>query len=240
MGKRIIPQRRGRGGPRYRAKSHRSIGRISYPLIKSGAKVEGQITDIMHDPIRSAPVAQILLEDFSTVNLIAHENVRVGQWVVIGKGAPVTHGNVLALGDITEGTEVYNIEVEPGDGGKLIRTSGAFGAVVSHDRERNLTYVRMPSKKTVTVNSSSWATVGRVGGGGRTEKMMVHAGQKYHAKKARNKRYPKVCGRCMNAQSHPHGAGRHKHVGKPSTISRNTPPGRKVGHLAAKRTGRKR
>lgn len=239
MGKRLIPQRRGRGTPRYRVPSHRFKGSVNYPpACKEGIK--GQVIDIMHDPARSAPIAKILLEDFKEIQVIAPEGLQVGQWIEIGENAGVGNGNVLPLGGITEGTSVYNIEIRPGDGGKLVRASGTFAYVVSHEKESGLTYLRLPSKKTIAVNSNSRATIGRVAGGGRTGKPLVHAGQAYYKHKAKNKLYPRVRGVAMNPLDHPHGGGAHGYIGRPSSVSRNTPPGRKAGHIAPKRTGRKK
>ena len=81
------------------------------------------------------------------------------------------------------------------------------------------------------------ATIGVVAGGGRKEKPFVKAGKKYHAMKAKAIKWPRVRGVAMNAVDHPFGGGRHQHTGKPTTVSRRMPPGRKVGHIAARRTG---
>ncbi|HEC96438.1 MAG TPA: 50S ribosomal protein L2, partial [Euryarchaeota archaeon] len=81
------------------------------------------------------------------------------------------------------------------------------------------------------------AAIGVVAGGGRVDKPWVKAGKKYHAMKSRATKWPKVRGVVMNAVSHPFGGGSHPHVGRPTTTSRNAPPGRKVGHIAARRTG---
>ncbi|MBD3388275.1 MAG: 50S ribosomal protein L2 [Candidatus Altiarchaeales archaeon] len=240
MGKRHITQRRGRGNPRYRSPSHRYKGSVKYPRIDYKGRISGQVIEFDHDPGRTAPVAKVLLEDFTTVQLIAPETVTVGQTIEFGSGASVSNGNVLPLKNISPGTGVFNLEVKPGDGGKIVRSSGSFALIVSHDKSTGLTQVKLPSKKTKFINSDSLATVGRVGGGGRKDKPMLHAGQMYYRKKAKGKLWPVVCGRAMNAVDHKHGGGRHPHVGRPTTVSRNAPPGRKVGHIAAKRTGKKK
>ena len=78
-----------------------------------------------------------------------------------------------------------------------------------------------------------------MGGGGRKDKPFLKAGKKHNAYRARGKLYPVVRGVAMCAVSHPHGGGGHQHVGKPYTVKRGASPGRKVGSIAAKRTGRK-
>ena len=79
--------------------------------------------------------------------------------------------------------------------------------------------------------------IGIVGGGGRNEKPILKAGVKFWKFKAKRKMFPIVTGVAMNPVDHPHGGGNHKHLGKPSTVARRTPPGRKVGLIAARRTG---
>jgi large subunit ribosomal protein L2 len=81
--------------------------------------------------------------------------------------------------------------------------------------------------------------VGIVAGGGRGDKPFGKSGKKYHALKSKAKMHFKVSGVAMNPVDHPHGGGAHKHVGKPSTVSRNAPPGRKVGRLSPKKKSRK-
>lgn len=238
MGKRLITQRRGRGSPRFRSPSHRFKGNIVYPPYRGVYKdgIGGQIIDIVHDPIRSAPLAKILLENFEEILLIAPEGARVGQWIEIGENANPINGSILPIGNIPEGTPVYNIELRLGDGGKMVRAGGTSAYIVSHERELGVTNIQMPSKKTVAVSSNSRATIGKIAGGGRKEKPLVHAGQAWHAHKARNKPYPIVAGNAMNAMDHPHGGGRNPHSRRP--VKHNTPPGAKVGHISPARTGK--
>ena len=92
----------------------------------------------------------------------------------------------------------------------------------------------------IIIYGFSRATVGAVAGSGRGEKPIAKAGKNFYRNRARPKVWPKVRGVAMNAVDHPHGSGRKQTVGVQSTVSRNAPPGRKVGHVAAKRTGGKR
>ena len=68
----------------------------------------------------------------------------------------------------------------------------------------------------------------------------MRAGERYYAKMAKNQQYPRVRGIPMAAVYHPFGGGRHQHPGKSTSTSRNAPPGRKVGLIAPRKTGRKR
>jgi len=91
-----------------------------------------------------------------------------------------------------------------------------------------------------TLPSTCRALVGVVAGGGRIDKPLLKAGRAYHKYKVKRNCWPKVRGVAMNPVEHPHGGGNHQHIGKPSTVKRNTPAGRKVGLIAARRTGRLR
>merc|ERR1719337_497277 len=96
----------------------------------------------------------------------------------------------------------------------------------------------LPSGHRKTIVGQSRAMLGIVAGGGRNEKPILKAGVKHYMFKPKRKMFPKVRGVCMNPVEHPHGGGNHQHVGKPTTIGRGKPAGRKVGLIAARRTGR--
>lgn len=80
--------------------------------------------------------------------------------------------------------------------------------------------------------------VGVIAGGGRIEKPMLKAGRAFHKFRAKRNCWPKVRGVTMNPVEHPHGGGNHQHVGHATTVKRDSPPGKKVGLIAARRTGR--
>ncbi|ODS38515.1 MAG: 50S ribosomal protein L2 [Candidatus Altiarchaeales archaeon WOR_SM1_86-2] len=237
MGKRLIQQRRGKGTPRYRAPSHRFKSDARYPRC-SGDTIKGQVVGIVTDAAHSCPLMRILLDGtFEEILMLAPREVRVGQWIEIGSDARPVNGNVLQLKSIPEGTSIYNIELLPGDGGKLVRTSGTSAYLVSHEGDK--ANILLPSKKNIMVNGDSRATIGKVAGGGRVEKPFARAGRKHHAKKAKGKLYPITGGVHMNAIDHPFG-GKASTIGKSTTVSRYASPGRKVGHISARQTGRKK
>jgi large subunit ribosomal protein L2 len=98
----------------------------------------------------------------------------------------------------------------------------------------------MPSGKTKWFNARCRATIGIVAGGGRVEKPFVKAGNKYHKMANTASNWPRVRGVAMNVIDHPFGGGGHQHTGRPKTIARGTSPGRTVGSVAARRTGKSR
>ncbi len=241
MGKRIISQRRGRGTNTYKAPSHRYNGRVkhrSYDSVERDGVTRGIVRGLFNDPARTSPVATILFDNKEQELFLVPEGIRVGSSIATGIMAEVEIGNTLPLKNIPEGTYIYNIESRPGDGGKFVRSSGTYATLIAHDNMK--TVILLPSGVMKTLNSECRCTIGVVAGGGRKEKPLVKAGKKFHKLRSKATLYPKVRGIAMNHNDHPFGGGNHKHPGKGTTCSRNAPPGRKVGHIAAKRTGRRR
>ncbi len=238
MGKRILVQRRGKGSPTFRAPTHRRIGEVKYRPVTGDVVFRGRIIELLHDPGRGTPVAKVKFEDGLEQLMLPAEGLAIGQEVEIGPNASLRIGNVLPLGRIPEGTPIFNIEGLPGDGGKFVRASGTYATILSHALDKTL--VLLPSKKVREFNPNCRATIGIVAGGGRIEKPFVKAGKKYYLARAKGWKWPRVRGVAMNPVSHPHGGGSHQHPGGPTTVSRNAPPGAKVGLIAARSTGRKK
>ena len=235
MGRRIQGQRRGRGTPTFRAPSHRYKADLSHKAEEDDLLV-GEVTDIEHDPARSAPVARVAFEDGDERLVLAPEGIGVGDRIEVGISAAIEPGNTLPLSEIPEGVPIVNVEAQPGDGGKYARASGVSATLVTH--ERDATVVKLPSDAVKRLSPDCRATIGVVAGGGRTEKPFVKAGSKHHKMKARGTKWPRVRGVAMNAVDHPFGGGGRQHPGRPKSVSKNAPPGRKVGDLGSRRTGR--
>ena len=232
---RITTKNRGRGGPEYRGPSHRYKAALRH----SGSgetTVRGKVIDIEHDPARHSPIALVRLEDGSKTYMLVTEGIGVDDEIVWGPLAEVRNGNTLPLKSIPTGAYVCNIEARPNDGGKFVRSSGVQAIVVDKTEEK--VGVQMPSGQTKWFNARCRATVGIVAGGGRGEKPFVKAGNKYHKMKNSASNWPRVRGVAMNVIDHPFGGGGHQHAGRPKTVARGTSPGRAVGHMAARKTGR--
>ncbi len=191
----------------------------------------------MHDPGRGCPLALVELEDGETYYSVVPEGVVEGQSVEMGVQASVRIGNVIPIGSIPEGITVCNVELQPGDGGRLARSSGSYATITSHTPEG--TVLKMPSGKTRYVNDLCLATVGIISGAGRTEKPFLKAGPKFHLMKAKGHKYPRTRGRAMIAAVHPFGGGR-RGGRKVTTVSHRAPPGKKVGLIGARRAGHKK
>ncbi|MFC4249471.1 50S ribosomal protein L2 [Natribaculum luteum] len=236
MGRRILGQRRGRGTPTFRAPSHRYKAKLDHKKEEDDDVVRGTVVDIEHDPARSAPVAAVEFEDGDQRLVLAPEGVAVGDEIQVGISAEIKPGNTLPLAEIPEGVPVCNVEAKPGDGGKFARSSGVNADLITHDRDAAV--VQLPSGEVKRLDPQCRATIGVVAGGGRTEKPFVKAGNKYHKMRARGTKWPRVRGVAMNAVDHPFGGGGRQHPGRPKSVSRDAPPGRKVGDISSRRTGR--
>jgi len=236
MGRRIQGQRRGRGTPTFRAPSHQYKADLTHKKPEDVDTVSGTVVDVEHDPARSAPVAAVEFEDGDQRLVLAPEGIGVGEQIQVGVSAEIKQGNTLPLAEIPEGVPVCNVESSPGDGGKFARASGVNATLVTHDRDAAV--VELPSGEVKRLSPDCRATIGVVAGGGRTEKPHVKAGNKYHKMKARGTKWPNVRGVAMNAVDHPFGGGGRQHPGRPKSVSRDAPPGRKVGDISSRRTGR--
>ena len=229
MGKRIIQQARGHGSFSYRVRRKAYVYEIGYP-INSG---KGKVLRLINSPAHSAPLAKILMNGKIFYNLASNKMIE-GQDVEIGN--KLEEGNITQIKNIPVGTQIYNIEANPGDGGKFIRTGGS-SATISKKQEGKVS-IMMPSKKEITLDERCRATIGIIAGHGRLEKPIVKAGKMWHIKKSRNKLWPRTSAVKMNAVDHPFGSGRGKRI-KSKIAKRNAPPGARVGHLRPRRTGKR-
>ena len=242
MGKRIRVQRRGRGGSTYRASTHKRVAPAKYPARLTPKEsfetlINGVVESLLHDSGRGAPLALLRFENGETCYTVTPEGVFEGQEISLGGKAPAEVGNILPLGKIPEGTMVCNLELRPGDGGKMAKSSGAYATVVGHTPQG--TMIKLPSGRTRYINDKCRATIGVVSGGGRTEKPFLKAGEKFHLMKAKGHKYPRTRGRAMVAAVHPYGSSR-KSARKGTTVSHGAPPGQKVGLIAARGAGQKK
>ncbi|MBI2105697.1 50S ribosomal protein L2 [Candidatus Woesearchaeota archaeon] len=243
MGKRIIQQARGHGGPRYRSPGHRFVAKPKHrPLDENEKKgvVNGIVEDIIKCPGHYAPLARIKYEDNNIGYIIAPYGLEIKQQISSGVLAALKSGNTVPLKNIPEGTQIYNIELKPGDLGKIVRSSGDTARIISKHKGKNIV-VRLPSQKRREFDPECRATIGIIAGAGRKEKPLFKAGNAYFKNKARNKLYPRTAAGAMNATDHPFGSGRGgpSYGGRASSIApKNAPPGRKVGMIRPRHTGR--
>jgi len=244
MGRVIRTQRKG-GAAIFKSHVHTRKGasklRVNDYAERNGF-IRGVVKDIMHDPGRGAPLAHVQFRNayrFKRDNelMVCPEGLSTGQFVYCGVKAKLMVGNVLPLSKCPEGTVVCNLESKPGDRGKIAKSSGEYCTIKVHDREKGTVQLSLPSGNKKVISNKCRAMVGNIAGGGRLDKPLLKAGRAYHKYRVKRNEWPKVRGVAMNPVEHPHGGGNHQHIGHSSTIRRDAPAGKKVGLIAARRTG---
>jgi len=230
MGKRIISQARGHGSLTYRVRKKAFQYKIKYPMHQG----EAVIMDILHSAAHSAPLMKVMAGKEIFYNA-AFNGATVGEKIQVD-AQESKPGNIMMLKNVPLATNVYNIELNPGDGGKMIRTAGSC-ATVSKKHDHNKMSILMPNKKEVLLSGDCRVTIGTIAGSGKVLKPFMTAGRKWFKMKARNKLWPRTSAVKMNAVDHPFGSGRGKRI-KSKIAKRNAPPGARVGHISPRRTGR--
>ena len=246
MGRVIRAQRKGAGGI-FKSHTSKRKGKPIFRCLDYSERcgfIRGVVKELIHDPGRSAPLAKIQFRSIYKYKrisslFIATEGMYTGQYIYCGKKAKLMIGNVLPLCSLPEGTICCNVEKKRGDRGKIARTSGCYVVVINHINKQK-TRVRLPSGAKKIVSSACRAMVGIIAGGNKTDKPLLKAGRAFYKFKPKRNCWPIVRGVAMNPVDHPHGGGNHQHIGHSSTVRRDASAGRKVGLIAARRTGRLR
>jgi large subunit ribosomal protein L2 len=207
-------------------------------MVKPGyaSNLEGdyKVIKLISSAGHSVPIAKLMNEKGEIFFNFAVNLLYVGQTIKFGGNKP---GDIVRLGDVKNGTMVFNIEHKPKDGGKFVRTSG--GSALVSNKEGGFVTIVMPSKKQKKFDLNCRATLGAAAGDGRMDKPIMKAGTKFHIMKSKSKLWPITSAVKMNAIDHPFGSGRGKRV-KSKIAKRNASPGKKVGLIRPRRTGRKK
>jgi large subunit ribosomal protein L2 len=162
--------------------------------------IPARIETIEYDPNRSAFIALVCYRDGERRYVVVPQGISVGDEFVVAEKATVTPGNRLPLGNIPVGTTVYNVEIKPGSGAKLIRSAGNGAEVIAQDQ--GYTHLKMPSSEVRKVLSTAWASIGMVSN---EEHRLVTIGKAGRSRKMGIR--PTVRGTVMNPVDHPHGGG---------------------------------
>lgn len=162
--------------------------------------IPARIFTIEYDPYRSGFIALAVYADGEKRYILVPQKVKVGDTFIVSQNAPISLGNRLPLGKIPVGTFVYNIELKPGNGGKIARSAGNYCEVIAQDA--GYTHLKMPSTEVRRIIDTAWASVGEVSN---EEYRLINLG------KAGRSRWlgirPTVRGTAMNPVDHPHGGG---------------------------------
>lgn len=183
---------------------HRGGGaKRMYRLVEFGEQkknLTATVVGVEYDPNRSARVALLEYENKDRQYVIAPQQIEVGQSIVSRDGADVAIGNRMKLGNIPVGTFVYNIELTPGQGGKIARSAGTTAKILAI--EGKYATIALPSGEIRKVFIECFATIGAVSNPQHNVRVIGKAGRMRHLG-----RRPQVRGTVMNPVDHPHGGG---------------------------------
>lgn len=184
---------------------------IDFKRRKDGipAKVEA----VEYDPNRSCFIALIKYEDGEKAYILAPKGIQIGQSIVSGPDSPPEVGNCLPLANIPAGLEIHNVELNPGQGGKLIRTAGAVGRLGS--KEGEWAVIILPSGEMRRIRSACRATIGQLGNLDWINVSIGKAGRTRHMGIR-----PHTRAKAMNPIDHPLGGGEGRANGGRHPVSR--------------------
>ena len=207
--KRDVGRSRGKISVRHKGGGEKRLYRV-IDFKRDKRDIPAKVEAIEYDPNRSAKIALLLFPDGERHYILAPEEIKVGSAVLASEKASAKVGNALPLGKIPVGTEVHNVELIPGQGGKMIRAAGTAAVVLA--KEKEFAHLKMPSGEIRKIRLNCWATVGRLTGVERKMRRLGKAGIKRHLGIR-----PTVRGVAQHPRAHPHGGGEGKSgIGMPS------------------------
>ena len=162
--------------------------------------MEAVVIGIEYDPNRSANIALIQYTDGEKAYILAPEGLKDGDKVVSGKAVDIKPGNCMEINSIPVGTLIHNIELNPGQGGKLVKAAGQSAQLMA--KEGKYAHVRLPSGEMRLIMAVCRATIGTIGNSDHENVKLGKAGRSRHLGKR-----PEVRGSVMNPNDHPHGGG---------------------------------
>ena len=175
--------------------------------------IPAKVATVEYDPNRTSYIALLHYADGEKRYILAPLGLSVGDVVISGENADIKAGNALPLGSIPVGTLVHNVELQPGNGGVMVRTAGAAAQLMA--KEGKYATLKMPSGEMRMVLLTCKATIGQVGNLDHELVSLGKAGRKRHMGIK-----PTVRGVVMNPNDHPHGGGEGKSpVGMPSPVT---------------------
>ncbi|MCL2383240.1 MAG: 50S ribosomal protein L2 [Oscillospiraceae bacterium] len=158
------------------------------------------VVGIEYDPNRTSNIALIKYDDETLSYILAPVGLTDGDKVMSGANADIKPGNCLPIENIPVGTVIHNIELNPGQGGKIVRTAGGSAQLMAKDGA--YAHIRLPSGEMRLILARCRATIGTVGNTDHSNVKIGKAGRKRHLGIR-----PTVRGSVMNPVDHPHGGG---------------------------------
>jgi large subunit ribosomal protein L2 len=162
--------------------------------------IPARVETVEYDPHRSGFIARVVFMDGERRYMLLPKGVKVGDMVVTSETAKVAPGNRLPLKKIPTGTFIYNIELKPAAGAKIVRSAGSYAEVQAHDA--GYAQIKLPSTEIRKIVDTAWATVGSVSNEEHNQVVLGKAGRS-----RKLGRRPTVRGSAMGSHDHPHGGG---------------------------------
>ncbi|OQP51767.1 50S ribosomal protein L2 [Niastella yeongjuensis] len=195
----------GRRSMRYIGGGNKKMFRI-IDFKRNKKNIEGTVASIEYDPNRTAFIALINYKDGEKRYILAPQGLQVGGTIVSGDAVAPEVGNALQMKNMPLGTNIHNIEMQPGQGGKLVRSAGTSAQLAN--KEEKYAVLKMPSGELRKILINCYATVGVVSNGDHNLEMMGKAGRnRWRGIRPRNR------GVAMNPVDHPMGGGEGKSSG---------------------------
>jgi len=199
-----LQKKAGRGSGGRITVRHRGGGaKKLYRIIDFGQEkinIKGRVAALEYDPYRTSFIVLVQYEDGDKRYLLAPQGLRVGDEIICADKAELKPGNRMKLKNVPVGTQVYNIEIEPGRGGKLVRGAGTAATVLAH--EGKYAQLEMSSTEIRKILQECFASIGAVSRPEHKYNILGKAGSSRH-----RGRRPTVRGSAMNPPDHPHGGG---------------------------------
>nr|AKQ02586.1 50S ribosomal protein L2, large subunit ribosomal protein L2 [uncultured Parcubacteria bacterium Rifle_16ft_4_minimus_37658] len=160
--------------------------------------IPARVISVEYDPNRSAFIGLVFFKDGEKRYMVMPAGIKVYDEIIISESAPLKTGNRLPLKNIPVGTQVYNIEVYPMSGAKLVRSAGTFAEVLAQDSPTTL--IKLPSSEIRKVSENAWASIGQASNEEANLVVLGKAGRSRHLGIR-----PTVRGSAMNPVDHPYG-----------------------------------
>jgi large subunit ribosomal protein L2 len=203
-----LPSTAGRNNNGRITSRHREAGAKKFYRIidfkRNKFGIEGRVATVEYDPYRNCRICLINYIDGEKRYILQPKGLKVGDKVMAAEsGLDVKPGNAMKLKNIPIGTLVHNIEMNPGQGGKLARSAGAYAQIMGRDGK--YVSLRLPSGEMRYILGECMATMGTIGNEDFANMVIGKAGRNRH----RGIR-PQTRGSAMNPVDHPHGGGEGK------------------------------
>jgi len=163
---------------------------------------KAKVIAVEYDPNRSANLALLQLASGRKIYVLAAEGLKIGQEIEAGEKVALTPGNRLPLKNIPSGLAIFDLEMQPRSGAKIVRSAGLRAIILAKEAGTPYVQVKLPSGEIRRFHGDCFATIGTVSNPSHMTQKISKAGIRRWLGKR-----PTVRGKAMHPASHPHGGG---------------------------------